>query len=210
MRKEEIKSSELRRLITLKSNKLDYKDVTEEDFDRITELVFNSKAFNGEETGVDLNWIELFPELRSIRIIGFDITQEVLELLSSRVNINSVEFANCQMDELDFEKLNVRLKRVEFNNCGVLPFKYPKVPSVHVVNSELDFDNIDFNIVKGMYVLNSVIKNGRSLTEFENIERVVLDGTTIFCGDEVLEEIEVSKSTKYSHKDEVELVDSER
>lgn len=210
MRKEKITSQELKRLIALKANKLSYDDISEEDFDEITELVFNSITFGGEKTGVDLNWIALFPNLERVRIIGFDIEQEVLDILANQMRLHSVEFSKCNMGDISFEGLNGRLKRAEFTECGKLDFKYPEVPYVNISGSEIDFENIDFEKVKGISILKSVIKNGKNLTDFEHIERVILDGTKILFGDEEQENIEVSKNTKYSHKKEVELVDTER
>lgn len=210
MRKEIITSQELKRLIALKANKLSYDDVSEEDFDEITELIFKSKTFGGEKTDVDLKWISLFPNLERVRIIGFEIEQDVLDILVNQMRLHSVEFSKCNMGEISFEGLNGRLKRVEFTECGKLDFKYPEVPYVNITNSEVDFENIDFEKVKGIRILDSVIQNGRGLTEFENIESVILDGTRIFVGDEEKNDIEVSKNTKYSHEKEVELVDTER
>lgn len=210
MRKEKITSSELKRLIALKANKLSYDDVSEEDFDEITELIFNSNSFNGEKTGVDLNWISLFPNLESIRIIGYEVDQTVVDELSNQMRLTSVEFSKCKMEKISFEGLNGRLKRVGFTNCGSLDFKYPEVPYINVSGSEIDFENIDFDKVKGIHILNSVIKNGRSLAEFADIENIVLDGTKIFIGEEEQKDIEVSKMTKYSHKKDVEYVDTER
>lgn len=210
MRLEKITSQELKRLIALKSNKLSFDDVTEEDLDGITELVFNSKSFNGEDTGITLDMIALFPNLEDIRLIGFEVDKDVMEILAGQQGLKSVAFAKCKLNDVDFECLNGRLKRVGFTKCGKLDFKYPEVPYVNVQGSEIDFNNIDFGKVKGIHILNSVIKNGRSLTDFKDIESVVLDGTKIFIDDELQEDIEVHKGTKYSHKNEVELVDTER
>ena len=210
MRKEKITSSELKRLIALKANKLSYEEVSEEDFDTITELVFNSTSFNGEKTDVSLEWIKLFPNIESIRIIGYEVDQTVIDELSNQMRLTSIEFSKCKMGEITFEGLNGRLKRVGFTGCGRLDFKYPEVSYINVSGSEIDFDNIDFDKVKGIHILNSVVKNGRSLAEFKEIESVVLDGTKIFVGEEEQENIEVSEMTKYSHEKKVEYIDTER
>ena len=140
----------------------------------------------------------------------FDVEQEVLDVLANQMRLHSVEFSKCNMGDISFEGLNGRLKRAGFTECGRLDFKYPEVPYVNISASEIDFENIDFEKVKGISILKSVIKNGKNLTDFEHIERVVLDGTKIYAGDEEKTDIEVSKNTKYSHKKEVELVDIER
>ena len=210
MRLEKITSQELKRLIALKSNKLSFDEVTEDDLDRITELVLNSKSFNGEDTGITLDMIALFPSLEDIRLIGFEVDKAVMEILAGQQGLKSATFVKCKLNDVDFECLNGRLKRVGFTKCGKLDFKYPEVPYVYVQDSEIDFNNIDFEKVKGIHILNSVVKNGRSLAEFKEIERVVLDGTKIFVDDKLQEDVEVYKGTKYSHKKDVELVDTER
>lgn len=211
MRKEKITSLELKRLIALKANKLSYEDVTEEDFDEITELVFNANSFSGEKTEISLDWITLFPNLESIRIIGFDVDQTVIDNLSNQMRLTAIEFSKCKMYEITFEGLNGRLKRAGFAGCGSLDFKYPDVPYVYVSNSEIDFNNIDFEKVKGITILGSKIKNGHNIEKYPDIQNVYLDGSVIYDEEEnEIPNIEVSKMTKYSHRKEIELVDTER
>ena len=211
MRKEKISSAEFKRLVALKVNKLSYEDVTEDDFDRVSDLVFKATSFNGDKTDIDLGWISLFPNISRLRIIGFEINQDIIDMLSKQVNLTMLEFALCQIGEVSFKGLNGKLKSVGFTDCGSLNFKYPEVSVVSVSKSEIDFNNIVFDKVKGIDILDSIIRNGHSLKMYPEIQRVELDGTKIYDqkGNEI-QDIEVSDMTKYSHKKQVSLVNFER
>ena len=122
MNYKEFENEEFKRLITMKSNKINFEDVIEEDLLNIEDLVLKYKNFDGTLSNIDLNVIRRFPSLRNIRIIEYEITQEFILLLKEFKKLENIEFHKCKISKIDFSNLN---KKVRFSNCGILDFNYP-------------------------------------------------------------------------------------
>lgn len=203
MNYKEFENEEFKRLITMKSNKINFEDVIEEDLLNIEDLVLKYKNFDGTLSNIDLNVIRRFPSLRNIRIIEYEITQEFILLLKEFKKLENIEFHKCKISKIDFSNLN---KKVRFSNCGILDFKYPIGEYVDIEKSEVNFENINFENVKYVYIIDSIINNSYNLDIFKNIEIVCLDGTKIYDKHlNVIKDIRVANSVKYSHKKEIDL-----
>lgn len=203
MNYKEFENEEFKRLITMKSNKINFEDVIEEDLLNIEDLVLKYKNFDGTLSNIDLNVIRRFPSLRNIRIIEYEITQEFILLLKEFKKLENIEFHKCKISKIDFSNLN---KKVRFSNCGILDFKYPIGEYVDIEKSEVNFENINFENVKYVYIIDSIINNSYNLDIFKNIEIVCLDGTKIYDKHlNVIKDIRVANSVKYSHKKEINL-----
>ena len=203
MNYKEFENEEFKRLITMKSNKINFEDVIEEDLLNIEDLVLKYKNFDGTLSNIDLNVIRRFPSLRNIRIIEYEITQEFILLLKEFKKLENIEFHKCKISKIDFSNLN---KKVRFSNCGILDFKYPIGEYVDIEKSEVNFENINFENVKYVYIIDSIINNSYNLDIFKNIEIVCLDGTKIYDKYlNVIKDIKVANSVKYSHKKEIDL-----
>lgn len=206
MNYKEFENEELKRLITMKASKINFEDVTEEDLLNIEDLVLKYKNFDGTFSNIDLTIINFFSNLRKIRIIEYEITQEFILLINRFEKLENIEFHKCKIKEVDFSNLNKNIKKIRFSNCGVLDFKYPIGEYIDIEKSEIDFKNLSFDEVKYLYIIDSIIKNGYNLDKFENIEIVNLDATKIFDKNlNLLEDIKVSNKTKYSHENELNL-----
>ena len=203
MNYKEFENEEFKRLITMKSNKINFEDVIEEDLLNIEDLVLKYKNFDGTLSNIDLNVIRRFPSLRNIRIIEYEITQEFILLLKEFKKLENIEFHKCKISKIDFSNLN---KKVRFSNCGILDFKYPIGEYVDIEKSEVNFENINFENVKYVYIIDSIINNSYNLDIFKNIEIVCLDGTKIYDKHlNVIKDIRVANSVRYSHKKEIDL-----
>lgn len=206
MNYKEFENEELKRLITMKASKINFEDVTEEDLLNISDLVLKYKSFDGKFSNIDLSIINFFPNLRKIRIIEYEITQEFILLLDKFEKLENIEFHKCNMKKVNFSNLNKNIKKIRFSDCGILDFKYPIGEYIDIEKSEIDFKNLSFDEVKYLYIIDSIIKNGYNLDKFENIEIVCLDATKIFDKNlNLMEDIKVSNQTKYSHKNELNL-----
>lgn len=210
MKKEEIKNSELKRLITMKSNKLNFDEVNDEDLENIREISLNSYLINGKESEIDLNIIRAFLNLKDVRISNFTITQDIIDMLEEQEKIEGIEFVNTTFDEnIKFSKFSERLKKISFTNCEKLAFDYPNVSSIQIMRSNVDFKNVDFNKIKKIFIQNSTIQNVFNLDEYENIEIVNLDGSRLYDKEgKQVQDISVAEKTSYTHKSIVYYYDS--
>lgn len=203
MNYKDFENEELKRLITMKTNKINFEDITENDLLNIEEIVLKYKNFDGTFSNVDFNIIKNFPNLKRIRIIEYEITQEFIVLLNKFKKLENIEFHKCKINKIDFSNLN---KKIRFSNCGILDFKYPIGEYVDIEKSEVNFENIDFKNVKYVYIIDSIIRNGYNLDKYTNIEIMCLDGTKIFDkGSKFIEDIKVAEQVKYTHKKELNL-----
>lgn len=141
----EFENEDFERLIAMKVNKINFEDVTEKDLLDIEEIVLKYKNWDGTFSNIDLNIIKNFPNLKSVKIIEYEITQEIILLLSKLEKLQNIEFHKCKISKVDFSNLNIK---VRFSNCGILDFKYPIGEYVDIEKSEVDFENINFENVK--------------------------------------------------------------
>lgn len=211
MRLEKIKSKELKRQIALRIGKLNFEDVTEEDFDEISELTLNFKSINGKKTDINLNVLEFFPYLKKIRIIDFDINQEDICKINKLECVEVLEFSRCKFNKINFDVIEERLKKIDFSECGELAFKYPKVKNILINMCEIDFEFVDLEAVQKIYVFDSVIKNLPDLSKYKDLEKVIFDGSKIIdANGKEIEDALISEHTEYSHKANVEKIDRKK
>ena len=208
MIKEKISNKELKRLIAFKSGKIDFEEVTEEDIMCIRDISLSSRLINGAESGIDLEVLKYFFSLERVRISNFEITDDVIQMLSELECLDTIEIVGCTFKDVDFTKLNGKLKRISFSKCEELPFKYPDVRDIRVIKSNIDFTNIDFTNVQNVFIQSSTIRNAHSLDDFCEIKKVNLDGTKLYDENgEEIKDIQVAEKTGYSHEEDVMLLD---
>ena len=208
MKKEKINNLNLQRLIALKCNKLDFKDVTDEDLEKIQEITLHGKLINGKMSGIDLESIQLFPNLITLGISDFTLTQGFIRYISELSKLKSIEIISCFFEEIDFSTVEENLSDIRFIGCRNLPFKYPKQKSIIITGSEIDFNNIDFSGAENVEIIESNIKNAYDLIDFTNLVSINLDGSKLFDKHgEILEDIKVPKGAQYSHALEIKAVD---
>lgn len=210
MQKKEINNHELERLIAMKSGKTSFSEVTEEDLNRIEDITLSAFLINGKRSDIDICDVRFLPNLKNLRISGFDFSQQDLDELVFLERLERLDFSDCKFSDISFEKLNGRLRHISFTGCEKLPFKYPEVEDVVITGSELDFGIFDFLKIKSINIQDSIINNIHGLEEFENIRSVNLDGTQLYGSkQEKLDDIQVSSETSYSHKRERLIIDEE-
>lgn len=204
MIKEKFESKELKRLIAMKTGKIDFEAVSEEDIVRIRDISLNSFLMNGQSSGIDLNILKYFLSLERVRISNFEITNEVLDMLSKLECLDTIEIVGCTFKDVDFSSLNGKIKRISFTKCDDLPFTYPDVADINIVKSNIDFKNINFGNVQTVFIQNSTIKNVSDLNEYSEIRKVNLDGTILYDSNgDVVKDIKVGDKTSYTHEEEV-------
>lgn len=205
MKLEEIKSEDLKRLLAVKSCKLDFKDVTEDDLRSIKEINLSGKRFDGTKSDIDLEIISLLPSIEMLGISDFHISQEIVDRIIKNRNLYSLEFTDCTFDHIDFGDINpdfnLRLKGIKF-----IPFKYPKLRKINIAGSIVDFGCFDLTDAEILNILDSKVFCIKDLDDFDNLRSVNFDGSTLYGENEkIIPEIKVSKDTTYSHRKNMSL-----
>lgn len=208
MLKEKINNTELQRLIALKCDKLDFEEVSDEEIEKIDEISLRGKLINGRMSGIDLDTVQLFPNLVSLTISDLEVTQQFVEDISKLKQLRRLEIVGCPFGEVDFNILEQENIDIQFIGCEALPFKYPKVKNINVRGSNLDFESIDFSNVENVNVIESKIDNVYDLSDFKNLKKVNIDASVLTNKQgEPVNDIKVSEETQYSHVAKIMLTD---
>ena len=212
METEEIRDNkELKRLVALKLGKLPDEELMAEDFSKVEEIALNTHLINGQESGISLDAISLFPNLKRLKLLNYRITKEAIDVIASLAGLRDLEIFGAEFEEgITFEGLEHTLKSLRFYNCLGIDFPYPRLDEVWLNQTDIDFSKIDLQTAKKILIRNGYIRNVCDLTDFPNIESINLDGSILIKEDEKVEDIKVSSRTMYTHKAEVELTDGER
>ena len=210
MKKEKIKSQELRQQIMLRLNEIDYDDVTDEGLDRIKYMNFNFRAINGERVDIALEEILIFSGLENIKIGNTEVTQELIDVLNLLPELKSIEFVKCRIRAVEFKELMYKLKKLKLTCCEEVDFKYPKIKELLVFKSNINFKDVDIDRLEVIQILGSIVKNARILEDAKLLKRVSLDGTQLFDENgNIIKDLILDKEIEYSHKEEIELYDTE-
>lgn len=205
-------NKELNKIVALKTGRMPYEELTDEDFSKVEEITLNTRLINGEESGISLEAIELFRNLRRLKLSNYKITKEAIVTIASLAGLREVEFFGAEFEEgIDFSALEHTLKSLRFYNCLEVNFPYPSLEEVWLNQTDIDFGKVDLQTARRIIIRNGTVRNICDLTEYPNIELVNLDGSILVNKDnEKLENIKVNGKTVYTHKAEVELLNGER
>lgn len=198
---------ELKRLVALKLGKMPDEDITSVDLDRIDEFTFNAYLMNGQKSGITLDDIKLFKNIKRLKLSNYKINQEAIQTIASLEYLEQLEIFGAEFEEdISFDDLGKNVKKLKFNNCLEIKFPYPKLEEVWINRTDIDFKKIDLNSAKRIIIKNSHIKNICDLTDFPQLENVDFDGTELTNENgEKVQNIKVGVKTKYTHQDTEEL-----
>ena len=203
MKKEEITSKELKQCICLKTGKLNFSEVTDEDIENITEIDLRGIKFNGEETEVILAELDAFPNLNGLLISHFDLKVEDIDAISRQDKLRVVQFSSCDFENI--ETINLpKLDVLVFVGCTDMgKLKMPKSRVLRVIGSELNFDGVDVNNIEKLLIQNSLVNNFTSLDSKDNLIEVNLDGSTLYDKDgNLVKDVKVKPEISFSYEDE--------
>lgn len=203
MKKEEITSKELKQCICLKTGKLNFSEVTDEDIENITEIDLRGIKFNGEETDVILAELDAFPNLNGLLISHFDLKVEDIDAISRQDKLRVVQFSSCDFENI--ETINLpNLDVLVFVGCTDMgKLKMPKSRVLRVIGSELNFDGVDVNNIEKLLIQNSLVNNFTSLDSKDNLIEVNLDGSTLYDKDSnLVKDVKVKPEISFSYEDE--------
>lgn len=178
MKKEDIKSRELKRILEAKFDVFDFKDIKDVELDSVNKLFVRKRKLNGEETDINLSEISNFNRLKELRLLGFKLSNEDMKLISS-MNLESIVFSNCEFENV--KTLNMpKLKDLVIfggENVDNLSIKSPEM--LIIESTDLDFSKLDILNTKQINMFNCNIKNMDSLKKYDKLEFINFDGSII-------------------------------
>ena len=178
MKKNEIKSKELKRILEAKFDVFDFKDIKDEDLETMEKLFVRKRKLSGEETDIDLSEIFNFKNLKELRLLGFELTNSDIKMISN-MGLESLALSNCVFEKVD--SLNIpKLKDLVIyggENVDLVSIKSPKLLIIEDVN--LDFSKLNIDDAKQINIFNCEIVNMDSLKKYTELEFVNLDGSSV-------------------------------
>lgn len=199
---EKIENKELLKRILECLKKSDNFDFSEEELASIENIGFTRKLVNGQDTGIDIESILLFKNLKSLTLRNYELTMRDLQFISEHPSIEDISFLECTFENTDFDELSRLPEKLKFIYCSKLPLKFPKVKGVRVEFCEIDFSSIDFSRASSIAIKNSKIRNVQNLDDYDNILTVNLDGSELIKENgEIAEDITVAKNCEYTHRE---------
>lgn len=200
MKKEDIKSDELKRVIALTLGVFDFEDIKDEDLTEIKELVIRGTKLNGLKTDIDLSELKEFEQLRKLVLNGFNFSEDDFENILGLNLLDMLQLANCTFENKEFTLEHNSLSYLSISDSKGLENIQIVAPEVLVIlGCDIDFSKIDISKTERIYMRDCIIKNFDDLKTKEKLKYINLDGSTVYDKDgnklkmiDVNEEVEVS------------------
>lgn len=184
--------------------KLNVDEIDESDIEGIENILFEYQLINGERTNITVEDISYFPALKNITLKGYKLSMKDIETLSRNKKLNSVSFDECDLREIDFEKIEDFPETIVILGYTKIPKKLPKVRNIKVINSIINFNSIDLESINSIEIIDSTINCIRNISDYEQITNTNFDGSNFYDSEgTIVEDIEVPKKSTYSHKGKV-------
>lgn len=205
MKKENIKSDELKNVIAIKTGNFDFEEVSEEDINDINEIILRAKKLSGESTDIDLDEISSLESLKKLGLIGFDLSNDDIGVLSS-LKLNAFEFDSCKI----FGKLEAsnEIDSLTINGGEIVDFIPSFSPKMLIISeTDVDFSKFDMSKTSKIFMRNCTVRNVGNLNSLSALEYINFDGSKVFDtnGNElttlVAENIEVSFEEEFIKAD---------
>ena len=198
--KEKIQNKELQEIVRRELNKTSFEEVTDEDLNKIEYIRLPKYLINGRNTEILVSSIKFFINLKSVKFIGYTITDNDLQDIMEIDGLNQIEFERCNFEKVDFELFKDRKTKLIFFRCSSLPLNYFKAGKVHIDSMSVDFNDIDFKQITELTIEHSIIKNAVDLDDYEQLEYVNFNDSKILNKDGTeYEDLIVPLGCKYSH-----------
>jgi len=197
-----IENKELVNCILNRLTKFYTNEFSEEELASISNIRLIGKLSNGKDTGISIEDVKLFKNLKSLTLTNYSLTMKDLMVIADYTHIRDVSFLGCFFDDIDFDELSRLPETLKFICCSNLPKKFPRVKDVIVDFGEIDFSSIDLLQAISLRIQNSKIKNISDINMHNNILEVNLDGSELIdYNGNLLKDINVGDGCIYSHNE---------
>lgn len=183
-----IENQSLKLFLISKFNK-NIDEITDEEFNSLDSIAISGLDVLYHEDKIDFELIvKIFPNLKSITISSYDLSDKDIEILS-RLNLEEVNFNDCLFNELNV-KLNIfdSLKSLSFVNCVSSDYSYlecdfENLIRLHVINPkdevQLDIDIINALNLNELFLDSCIVTNLDRITKFSKCESLMILWTYI-------------------------------
>ena len=203
MKKENIISNELKRVIAMKTGNMLFEDVSEEELDSVDELYLRAKKYSGEPTDIDLSEVSGFTKLKTLGLNGFELSTEDFSIIS-KLGLSTLELNGCETGSVVIDTAD-SLENLVINGGKIVDLEVRKSPKLLIVSeTDVDFSKFDMSKTKRIFMRNCTIRNVGDLNSLTELEEINFDGSKVYdiSGTEI-KEVNVADNVMVSFEDEV-------
>lgn len=203
MKKENIRSNELKRVIAMKTGNMLFEDVSEEELDSVDELYLRAKKYSGEPTDIDLSEVSGFTKLKTLGLNGFELSTEDFSIIS-KLGLSTLELNGCETGSVVIDTAD-SLENLVINGGKIVDSEVRKSPKLLIVSeTDVDFSKFDMSKTKRIFMRNCTIRNVGDLNSLTELEEINFDGSKVYdiSGTEI-KEVNVADNVMVSFEDEV-------
>lgn len=203
MKKENIRSNELKRVIAMKTGNMLFEDVSEEELDSVDELYLRAKKYSGEPTDIDLSEVSGFTKLKTLGLNGFELSTEDFSIIS-KLGLSTLELNGCETGSVVIDTAD-SLENLVINGGKIVDLEVRKSPKLLIVSeTDVDFSKFDMSKTKRIFMRNCTIRNVGDLNSLTELEEINFDGSKVYdiSGTEI-KEVNVADNVMVSFEDEV-------
>ena len=203
MKKENIRSNELKRVIAMKTGNMLFEDVSEEELDSVDELYLRAKKYSGEPTDIDLSEVSGFTKLKTLGLNGFELSTEDFSIIS-KLGLSTLELNGCETGSVVIDTAD-SLENLVINGGKIVDLEVRKSPKLLIVSeTDVDFSKFDMSKTKRIFMRNCTIRNVGDLYSLSELEEINFDGSKVYdiSGTEI-KEVNVADNVMVSFEDEV-------
>lgn len=198
----QLKDKNLEKAICFKVGKFGNESLSEEDFEKVEEINISNRKFSGEEKGVSLEEIKLFPNLKRVSLQYFEIDESIAEILNSLLSLEVLELSSCKFCS-GIQIKNGALRNFYLNCCDIKDYSCIYATEIFSI---VGSDKVRLDKVQGkenveiMYLQGSNIKGFKSIDGYSRLKNLNLDGSKVDDNhklDEMRKRIQVSHLQEY-------------
>ena len=209
MKKEEVKSEELRDVLCAMVGKWEFDDITDEELQSISGISVRGRKFSGKPTDVELGELAVLSNLEELMITEFDLDDSIAGVLAQFPRLKRLKFSQCDfkkcktiMDESDLDMLTLS----GCKNIGV--DKLPKSSTLVLEGEKIPFGCLGLERVRHVKFKNCDVIGSHDMVDFNNLQDIRISNTRFYRVSSELDGLEEISSIKAAPNTRV-IIDDE-
>lgn len=157
--------------------------LTIDELDSIKSITLNNSDKNGEQISYDFLDFQYLKNIKELALNGFLINNEIIKLLNSLNNLDTLILNHCSFETNDMVFSNIENLIITYSHLLDLSIfrSLDKIKTLQFINiHEIDIKDIKFaKNIESLSIHNSNIKNCSELKDFINLKQLKIDGSLV-------------------------------
>ena len=159
----------------------DGSEPNEYDLDNVKDIFISNYNARGEKINTNISELVRLKKLKMLDLKGFELTQEVLDVINSLQELQELKLCECNSKE----PLNInieKLKTIVLDNCSSIDLSQIQLPENLLMIScgIVDVSKLtNTKRLRDLGIKSSEVVNTSALTEIDNLKSVNFNGSTL-------------------------------